>query len=249
MRKIILLLAVSFLMVGCAGTESIPELHPLLKHGDFYVAEDLEGKTYYVDYADGTLSIIGPGRTALEKYECETPKLLATIYETAQIIDAGSQQTSGSEGVALGNLYITKTEIIAFNFADLSIMDRQPLKKTGVTRISDYDDFVNKLNLLWEAVSEKAEYRVTIDIKENPVLYRDDRIVYCEDGHVYLKNAVALYEEPVGYAEFYDQFVQVQGRSELLRRSNGLYDCLCLVFKENIYFISDSGYLIFTKGE
>lgn len=249
MRRVLLLLMISLFMVGCSSANDTPEFQPLLKHGDFYVAVDSEGQTYYVDYAGGVLSIIEPGRTALEKYMCEAPKLLATTNEAAQIIEAGKQETANTEGIALGNLYITKTGIVAFNFADLSVVDKIPLKKTGVTRIGNYDDFVDKLGLLWEAVSDRAEYRITIDIKENPVLYKDDRIVYYDGGHVYLKNTADLYEEPVGYGEFYEQFVQVQSKSELLRRSNNLYDYLCIVFKENICFVSDSGHLLFTKGD
>lgn len=240
---------ISLFMTGCSRIETTPEFQPLFKRCDFYVAVDSNGQTYYVDYADGILSVIGLGRTALEKYMCDAPKLLATKYESAKIIAAGKQETTDAEGIALGNLYITKTEIITFNFADLSIIDRQPLKKIGVTRIGNYDDFVDKLDLLWEAVSDRSEYLITIDINENPVLYKEDRIVYYDGGHVYLKNAVSLYEDPVSYAEFYDKFVQVQSRSELLRRSNGLNDYLCIVFKESICFISDSGHLIFSKED
>lgn len=236
-------------MAGCSGAEEIPEFQPLLKHGDFYVAVNAEGKTYYVDYNDGILSIIGPGRTALDKYACAAPKLMASFFDAEQIIDAGKQQTSDTDGIALGNLYITNSEIITFSFADLTIMERHPTKKAGVTRIASYDDFVDKLDILYEAVSDASEYQITIDSKENPVLYRDDRIVYYDGGYVHLKNISGIYEDPVSYMAYYDQFVQTQGRIELLMRGNGLHDYFCIVFKESLCFISDAGHLTFTKEE
>ena len=247
MRKsVICLLVICFIIGGCSRAENTPELHPLSKHGDFYVGVNADGETYYVDFDGGLLCVIGPGRTALEKYSCDTPKLLSTIYSAAEITAAG-EQAGGAGGVALGNLYITSTEIITFNFAELSIMEKLPLKKAGVTRISNYDVFVDKQSLLWAAVNDASEYKVTIDTNENPVLYRDDRIVYFEGEQVYIKNVNGLYEEPVSFKDYYDGFVLDQGRIELLRRSNNLYDFYCLIFDENICFISDSGHLLFSK--
>jgi hypothetical protein len=234
---------------GCSHKLNIPELQPLLKHGDFFVGVDSGGDTYYVDYAGGILNIIVPSRTALEKYSSDVPMLLAASFEPSQIIDVGRRLTAGDEGIALGNLYITQTEIITFNFADLSFIDRQPLKKIGVTRVSNYDDFVENLNFLWEAVNDTAEYRVTIDINENPVLYRNDRIVYYENGHIFIKNTTGLFEEPISFPEFYDRFIEIQKRAELLQSNYDLHDYLCLVFRDNIYFISNSGHLIFSKGD
>jgi len=249
MKIIFQITLIILFMVGCSHDSTLSELRPLIKHGDFYVGVDSNGDTYYADYNGGILNIIVPSRTALEKYSSEVPKLLTTSFNAPQVIEAGHRLTGDVDGIALGNLYLTQTEIITFNFTDLSLIDRQPLKKIGVTRISNYDVFVDKLNLLWEAVSETNEYRVTIDINENPVLYRNDRIVYYENGYVVLKDISELSEEPVSFIEFYDRFIQIQSRAELLRNNHNLHEYLCLVFRENIYFISDSGHLIFSRGD
>ena len=247
MKKIILIfIIINFFMAGCSETEILPELLPLLKHGDFYVGINAEGKTAYFDFSDGELCVIGIGRTALEKYVCDTPKLLATAYDWTAIIAAGEQE-SGAGGCALGNLYITATEIIVFNFSDFNVMERISLKKFGVIRVSHYDVFIEKLGFLQTAVNDVSEYRVTIDAAENPVLYKDDRIVYYEGEYVFIKNVTGLHEEPISFKSYYESFVQNQSRIELLRRSNNLHDYICLVFNENICFISDSGHLIFSR--
>ena len=247
-KKLLFILIVCIFITGCANRSIELEWQPLLKHGDFFIGTDAEGNTFYVDYSEGVLSIIGHSRTALEKYVVDMPILLATSYDTDEIIKAG-QQESQTDGIAVGNLYITSDEIIAFNASELSIMERLQLKKIGVTRISDYDEFVEKQTLLWEAVSDIAEYRATIDLNENPVLYKEDRIVYYESDQIYLKNVSGLYEEPVSLRDFYDRFIQDQGRIELLRRSNNLHEYICLVFDESLVFISDSGHLTFRKEE
>jgi len=245
MKKIAFLLILCFLLAGCSRKETMPEFLPLSKHGDFYIGINENGTAYF-DFGNGELSVIGLGRTVIEKFTCDTPKLLATVYDRTAIIAAG-ENVSDAGGYALGNLYITGKEIIVFNFADLSVMERLPLKKAGVTRISDYDIFVDKINYLWTAVNDTTEYMVTIDAKENPVLYGNDKIVYYEGEQIFIMNVTGLHEEPVDFKDYYERFMQDQSRIELLRRGNNLHDFICLVFNDNFCFISNSGYLIFSR--
>lgn len=195
----VIFICLLFLLTGCNSNIDVEIDSPIVEQDilGYYIGTN---NTRY-NYANDVLTIINLDNNIAVDYYVKNLQLFS------------SNEMPETDKTVLGNLIINDTYIDAY--IEGKLYKTYNLNKIDEYVIGDYNEFIDKVNDLFEAVSDKTNYSIGIDMSGNPFITSDVRTIYYDiDGNIQLKDSS---EDCISYIQFYRNIIDYNTYSQLLK--------------------------------